>query len=779
MLAGLLSSDRIRRGALIFTLGLFGFGLAGCDDGDDGRDGSDGAAGLACWDLNENGIPDFPDEDTNGDGVIDVNDCRGDSGSSGSGDLGDPDTLETLIAKGEPIVVTITDATVASPPVLALTVADADGNPLTNLGEAASISCTFDKLLPAADGFPTMWESYINIVETDQDFPESDSPNLLARARQAAAEGGTLEEPGTAGEYEFTYTTDVTDVTEPFAVSYQPSLTHRAGCEVRFSDEAEVLNPDNPYFDFVPAGGEVTTKKIVDTATCNDCHGRLAIHGDGRFTTDYCQACHNPYTRDQDYAELLDLGHMAHAIHAAGVRTAQETNEGEFAYKVLGFGERFSGDAATDDYSHVTYPQAVNFCETCHSASNEDTPDGGAWEATATAEACGACHVSGLLASEPDPDSGLSSYSFQHPPEVLGGAVVPSGNCGNCHGDVDNSTAFIDNRDVHNKGAVLEASLGEDFVFAILAADNLIPGDRPVITYQVSDADGNLYDVLADPEFDSANGARIRTYFAWTTDDFYNGDELGNLVNGGRAPGDDHDEIIAASVKNNDGSFTYVSGVTLPADYSGDGMVALGGNPVADVNGTFEKASPQSTFFYPGSEREQVVAIEACDSCHENLTRHFGGYNSVEYCLTCHNNDFASGSNDRSVALSAIGHGLHAGITSDVTYPREISDCYACHTEDGIYGRETARAVSSLRGAEANLWLDDTATTSLSATCGFCHTSNAAAGHFASNGGQVDELKSNIIGADANGGIPIGQEACLVCHGPGRSVDVAIVHGLK
>ena len=130
-------------------------------------------------------------------------------------------------------------------------------------------------------------------------------------------EGGTLEEPGTAGEYEFTYTTDVTDVTEPFAVSYQPSLTHRAGCEVRFSDEAEVLNPDNPYFDFVPAGGEVTTKKIVDTATCNDCHGRLAIHGDGRFATDYCQACHNPYTRDQDYAELLDLGHLAHAIHAA------------------------------------------------------------------------------------------------------------------------------------------------------------------------------------------------------------------------------------------------------------------------------------------------------------------------------------------------------------------------------------------------------------------------------------------------------------------------------
>ncbi|MEJ2523807.1 MAG: cytochrome c3 family protein [Gammaproteobacteria bacterium] len=61
------------------------FTLAGCD-GDDGRDGLPGGAGdpgLACWDLNENGIKDFPDEDTNGDGVIDVLDCRGTDGTAG------------------------------------------------------------------------------------------------------------------------------------------------------------------------------------------------------------------------------------------------------------------------------------------------------------------------------------------------------------------------------------------------------------------------------------------------------------------------------------------------------------------------------------------------------------------------------------------------------------------------------------------------------------------------------------------------------------------------
>ena len=59
------------------------FTLAACD-GDDGKDGADGANGapgadgsdgISCWDLNENGVAD-PNEDLNGDGVVDVLDCN-------------------------------------------------------------------------------------------------------------------------------------------------------------------------------------------------------------------------------------------------------------------------------------------------------------------------------------------------------------------------------------------------------------------------------------------------------------------------------------------------------------------------------------------------------------------------------------------------------------------------------------------------------------------------------------------------------------------------------
>jgi len=71
----------------IAVLALLTLGLVACE-GDDGSDGAPGAAGtdgaagadgISCWDLNENGIKD-PEEDVNGDGVVDVYDCQSPTG---------------------------------------------------------------------------------------------------------------------------------------------------------------------------------------------------------------------------------------------------------------------------------------------------------------------------------------------------------------------------------------------------------------------------------------------------------------------------------------------------------------------------------------------------------------------------------------------------------------------------------------------------------------------------------------------------------------------------
>ena len=72
--------------AMLLLISLLTIGIAGCEGDDgangiDGTDGADGAAGApgtdgqACWDLNNNGVGD-PEEDINGDGVVDVYDCN-------------------------------------------------------------------------------------------------------------------------------------------------------------------------------------------------------------------------------------------------------------------------------------------------------------------------------------------------------------------------------------------------------------------------------------------------------------------------------------------------------------------------------------------------------------------------------------------------------------------------------------------------------------------------------------------------------------------------------
>lgn len=64
----------------LLLLAAGAFLLVGCE-GDDGAPGATGATGQAgsdgfsCWDLNQNGVAD-PEEDLNGDGVVDIFDCR-------------------------------------------------------------------------------------------------------------------------------------------------------------------------------------------------------------------------------------------------------------------------------------------------------------------------------------------------------------------------------------------------------------------------------------------------------------------------------------------------------------------------------------------------------------------------------------------------------------------------------------------------------------------------------------------------------------------------------
>jgi OmcA/MtrC family decaheme c-type cytochrome len=694
------------------------------------------------------------------------------------------------------------------------TVVDSKGDPAEGIA-AGSIDFTIAKLVentdPAVNGGLPYWQSYINRART------SDEPGGLTDAIQATNEDdGTLVETS-PGVYQYTYITDIANVTEPIPVAYDPTLTHRVGIEIRLSNAAGAegpLAPDNPVYDFVPDGSDVTfTKNIVATESCNGCHYEFAMHGDPRKSMEYCVTCHNPGSVDPDTGNSVDFGHMVHSIHMGEDRIP--------GFQVIGYGGN------VHDYSHVTYPQSKTYCETCHDGAVTD--DGDAWNEGATAKTCGGCHADGLLAANHDAVTGQAVYQFDH---TAAGADAPigtvdDGQCASCHlgsiGTAGPALAIHSNIRGDDRA---RAEAGDNFVFEFLGAVQTGPGETPTATIRVKDAAGIAYDIINDPEFDLLNGASLNLYVQWATDDYYGGDENG-LVLGGRINDNLSTEAIQAldfrdtgyAIRmrlgaiqavaipnvNPPGSYDVPFYRALPADFTGDVAFALGGHPAfetTDADGVtaYERAAPVSAVYFPGTPRVAAFDSAQCNACHNRLMEHGANRNgNAEFCLICHNSDAAvcqspapdaggacpGGQTNEGYHFGRMVHSIHTASTtfktdgggdfSHVTYPQYPQNCFTCH-EEGLYNtaRATARAVSTDQGGDIRIWTDDIATTPTAAVCGVCHTSTAAKGHFESQGGQVDAVKNTIAGAGA--GLPNGQEACAVCHGTGSEFETSKFH---
>ncbi len=785
----------VRKTGLILLV-LSALALGGCD-GDDGRDGADGQDGA----QGPPGPPGPAGEDAAPDPVV----------------IGDGSALTELeIARLGKLEATITNVTVSSPPVVDFTVTDQNGNPAEGIA-SGYIWFTFAKLVPNTDpdingGLP-YWQSYVNRSENVANNQPGRGSDVLDVAVQATTDsrfsGGSHEELE-PGVYQYTFGTDVTNVTAPIAVPWEPNLTHRVGLEIRLDGDGEVpLAPDNAVFDFVPDGGAGSgvTKDILDTDKCNSCHYEFAFHGGPRKTMDYCVTCHNPGTVDQDSGENLDMAYMTHSIHmgedrlfvADGVPTVDP-------YIIWGFSD-FS-----HDYSHVTYPQSNTYCETCHEATAA-APDGDAWNDSSTAKTCGGCHANGLVAQNFDPVTGEAEYLFDHAAAEADGFVGVAGDgiCANCH-DGTISTAgdslFIHSR-ISGDQRFREA-LGEDFVFEILSATNLGPGETPVITFRVTDAAGTPYDIVNDPEFTSGSSS-LNLYVSWPGIENYNGDTLGNtggfrdrdpVVSTPEYYGAGHpNRMYLAALQrditanpgwvNADGSYTVTYFTSLPTDFSGSAMVALGGHPAAvgvtDADGNVgdQRAAPDSIVYYAmGAERAFGADANKCNDCHKHLQEHGSNRNGdAEMCIVCHNADLAAIEDEveAGFGMGIMIHALHAaseswfgGYAAGVTYPQSIANCDTCHV-DGTYdvARAEARSVSLGIGLDETVWTDDPATTPTSQACGTCHTSAAALGHFSTQNGQVGVAKDDVL---KFGGLPNGQEACAVCHGTGAEFETSQYH---
>ncbi len=132
-------------------------------------------------------------------------------------------------------------------------------------------------------------------------------------------------------------------------------------------------------------------------------------------------------------------------------------------------------------------------------------------------------------------------------------------------------------------------------------------------------------------------------------------------------------------------------------------VVKMGGDTLADgtslpiTNQHFDwQAETDGTSSDPAYSRN-LIKIDTCNSCHNDLAFHRGNYNQIETCVTCHNADRVS--NPDNIFPQMI-HGKHL-----IGFPGSLANCQTCHAQD-----------ESL--SEQMNW----ARVPTMETCGSCHT---------------------------------------------------------
>ncbi len=712
--------------------------------------------------------------------------CSGDTGPAGpagpAGPPGPPGPPGPGAAEPTALNVQITGVTISSPPVVNFTVTDQAGNAFPGL-TLANLRFTIAKLIPEDNaGNPSRWQSYINVLETTDDNGRE--------AIQATTENNGTLVNNNDGTYSYTFATDIVNVTQPIAVPFQPNLTHRVGMELRGD-----IPRDDAVFTFRPADGAttgLTTRSIVQISSCNECHGKLALHGNGRFDTDYCVTCHNPGTTDPVTNNTVDFKVMIHKIHRSG--NLPSVQQG-VPYQIAGFGGNLI------DFSDITYPQDIRYCAKCHDAADEATPDADNWRAKPSLEACGSCHDRTWFGDRDATPNGWEN----HP----GGPQPNNRDCTVCHPAV----GFGVGQSVDAAHTIPAAVAAKSFQFNIIRVQNTAPGQFPVITFSVTDPTNNdaPYDILNDPEFTAGGGvSRLAILIGWSTSDYTNtGSESGEP---GQPISIDPLSPAAPATDNGDGTFTVTSPVAIPATVSGTGVVAIEGHPAADPDGdgVFDLRVPVKNVFRNFAitdasvvARRRVVDITKCNQCHFSLSLH--GNNRTDepqVCVICHNPNatdipFRTAGPETPIDFKHMIHAIHAAAMrenpfvvigfrgsvndfSEVTYPGNLANCLTCHWEDTFelpLGNNLL-ATTLVTGSipeEDLVDVDPTNDENITATasvCSSCHDSTTAKTHMEQNGAAFAVLQSDVD----NGRVI---ESCAVCHGPGRIADVEVVHGIR
>jgi len=735
--------------------------------------------------------------------------CSGGSGATGAtGPSGPPGPVTGGVVTA--LVLTATGASLGATSSVNFKIVDQNGLGYVGL-PLSTLEVTLAKLIPGVNGDDNAWQSYINVTAP---LTAGLGSGTQATVEATTDTGGALVDHKD-GTYTYTFGTNISAVTQPIAVPFDQTLTHRIGISVRSSTLPQA---NNGIYTWQPSSGNTTgilTQDMVDSTSCNSCHDHLSAHGGPRQDPRLCVTCHNPGSVEPNSGNTLDFKVMFHKIHDG--KNLPSVVAGT-PYVIYGYG------SSKNDFSGVVFPQSVENCTKCHNPADTNTPDAGRYATAPSMQACGACH---------DNVNFAQGVAGGHP----GGVVTDNTQCSICHsangvaGSVDQSHAIVGKVDAAN------------FKYNIISVTKSGPGQTPSIQFSVTNPNNNnsFYNLATDPAWTASGGnSRLEIDMAWSTTDYQN-------IGSATYPGQPVSFNALTATSNGDGTYTAMSPTAIPAGTTGSGAVAIEGHPADTTVTPVVKIPVTSAVQYfaitdaQPVARRTIVATTNCENCHgqnDGLSLHGANRtDNVQLCVMCHNPDATDlsqrptdpdgtvngvntaavdGLEQRQIDFKYEIHAIHSAAFrtgdfviyqnggtpnnfSTVLYPGILNDCSQCHTGTTYEPPLAATDLGTTTNTNATV-VPNACPASPGATnyapcaaventvlygrisptasvCSACHSDPTSMAHMGQNGGSVTPYPG--VTEATIGSSTVTTETCAVCHGAGAVEDVAVVHAVQ
>jgi OmcA/MtrC family decaheme c-type cytochrome len=700
---------------LVATIAAAALLLHGCGGGDDGATGPAGSAGPA-------GTP-------------------GAAGPNATTTVKVASLSAAAWADLAPQAV-VTKVTIASPPVVEFKVTDAAGNPVVGLADNTSKSSTatvtgytnvafaLAKLVPGTNGSPSKWVNYAvfnaptvaqkaGTVAASASCDSTTSPTWCA-GRPTTDNQGTLVDNGD-GSYKYTFLRDITKAKDIVAtlkdaadgsyknvdagdLTYDPNLTHRLVIQisgaargtgsntangVTVTPTVAMKNPANAIYDFIPATGKAaastdTLRNIVDTANCNECHGKLqalGFHGGARSDARFCVVCHTDQRKyGTKEATTTATGYSGSTSRINGLAVGDFP---AFIHRLHRGSElvKTGYNYANVLFNDVVYPMQLGsdgqkMCSKCH-AKTATAPQGDNWNAVPSRMACGSCH-DGI-----DFATGAGTTNAGATTGHGGGAKADDKTCSTCHAAADIKTYHMtENVTPHNP--TVKAGL-QNFTYEIASASVNATTNAVTVKFRIK-ADGTAVTLaaptaaMANPLAGFTGGPSFLLAYAMSQDGVTTPVDYNNLGRTNAQP-------ISVSLANLlDSNRTTTTGTLSARDADGYYTANIVGTAVVfpvgaklrtvALQGYFTQVSPAAARHtvsvvkgVTGDTARRVVVDPAkCGNCHEWFEGHGGNrVYETQVCVTCHNpgiNSTGRGISDAALAAYNFSADDNAKLTA-------------------------------------------------------------------------------------------------------------------